>query len=99
MTPDELHALGLRLRPRISNADLLAYLDGTLDILEAKMAEEGGKDESAVDLSYCRGRRKIGFAHLSHEATRPWEAEGLSKRTWYRKRAEMRQQIAGVAQG
>ena len=47
-----------------------------------------------VDTQGERGRRGAGVAReaslldtLSNEAARPWEAEGVSRRTWYRRRA------------
>jgi hypothetical protein len=34
-----------------------------------------------------RGRPLASEAHLSVEHNKPWEAEGMSRRTWYRRKA------------
>ena len=35
-----------------------------------------------------RGRPKDNELHLSNEKTRPWEKDGISRRSWYRKLAK-----------
>lgn len=35
-----------------------------------------------------RGRPLAKEAHLSFERTKPWEKEGVSKATWYRRKRE-----------
>ncbi len=34
------------------------------------------------------GRPLASEAHLSHEATKPWLALGMSRATWYRRKAK-----------
>ena len=36
----------------------------------------------------CRGRPRLERRHKSYEATKPWPAKGMSRSTWYRRRAE-----------
>lgn len=38
-----------------------------------------------------RGRARLEKRDKSIEATKPWLAEGMSRRTWYRRRAERRE--------
>lgn len=37
-----------------------------------------------------KGRPRIGEEGKTLAALRPWEAEGMSRRTWYRRQAEQR---------
>lgn len=43
---------------------------------------------NVVDGRCYGGRPLAGEAHLTNEATKPWEALGMSRRTWYRRRKE-----------
>jgi len=36
------------------------------------------------------GRPRVGRKSETFEATKPWKSEGMSRRTWYRRRKEMR---------
>ena len=83
--------------PRIpwSEARWLAYQ------LASWFASHAGKADGSASSQAWRGRRGKGrtfngparaslFADLSNEAAQPWLADGVSRRTWYRRRARAR---------
>ncbi len=58
----------------------------------ASSADIGGFDGRSREfiVPENRGRPRRFEYNEAIEAARPWEAEGMSRRTWYRRRAEDR---------
>jgi hypothetical protein len=73
MDKTSLLRLGEDLRRQTTNPRLLSYLDGTLPLLREEVSPKPG-------------RPLLEKAHLSLERTRPWEALGMSRTTWFRRR-------------
>jgi hypothetical protein len=48
----------------------------------------GPEGESVGATNSKRGRPLAKDAHKTLSATKPWEAEGISRRTWYRNRSK-----------
>lgn len=53
-----------------------------------KRADTGG-DKPIISISR-QGRPLHSQTHLTNEATKPWLALGMSRRTWYRRQKEAR---------
>ena len=83
-------ALDAMPTPRLpwSEAGWLAYA------LATWFGSHAGRADGSSTSQAWRGRRNKGqgreaslFDDMSNEAARPWDAEGVSRRTWYRRRA------------
>ncbi len=63
---------------------------------EAKTAKADRKPKgSKVSKTHPVGRPKKGDEDKTFAATEPWKAEGISERTWYRRRAKARRTKKG----
>ena len=63
----------------------------SIEKYRARWAARGGHSRRWKEKQSARGRRSGEVRRVgSAEATRPWEAEGISRRTWYRRRAAER---------
>ncbi len=40
-----------------------------------------------------RGRPRLELRHKTYEATKPWRPKGMSRSTWYRRKAERSLQV------
>lgn len=49
-----------------------------------------------ADITPRKGRPRIEDKGKSFEATKPWEALGMSRRTWYSRQAEKRKERASA---
>jgi hypothetical protein len=60
-------------------------------ITDIEPSEHGAKPEPARGVAPAKkGRARLEDRRSTIEATKPWEALGMSRRTWYRRRKEKR---------
>jgi hypothetical protein len=74
-----------------SREQMLAQEEKSVPKRATKKAVPAKKVPSATVRPRKRtGRPLASKAHLTNEARKPWEAKGVSRRTWYRRQAEKR---------
>ena len=56
--------------------------------VEARQTAHRGSQENRVPREYKHGRPRLEDRAKTLAATKPWAAAGMSRRTWYRRRAE-----------
>ena len=78
-------------RGTISEATSARPMDGTISVetISGPEAETIIEPSRETIISGRRGRPRKGEERGTITALKPWEAEGLSRRTWYRRRIQI----------
>lgn len=75
-----------RGRPKLGNIVTLSDAESR-KILESAASQTQGLK---IGAAFSKGRPLASMAHLSLAATKPWEALGMSRRTWYRRQRNVK---------